>query len=97
MFFFFQGWVGLIFVLKYLFRLIRTFLFLFIVLFVSFCCGVSASPDNPDPTPILARLYYTHDEHVPHYPRGRLLLKGNYKLTMKAGSDFAGLLVRWVL
>jgi hypothetical protein len=22
-------------------------------------------------------------EHVPHYPRGRLLLKGNYKLTMK--------------
>ena len=23
-------------------------------------------------------------EHLPHYPRGRLLLKGNYKLIMKA-------------
>lgn len=39
---------------------------------------------SQDPPKNIAELYQTHEEHVPFYPRGRLILKGNYKLTMKA-------------
>eukprot|EP00438_Fugacium_kawagutii_P002006 Skav208923 [mRNA] locus=scaffold787:123964:126016:+ [translate_table: standard] len=61
---------------------------------LNICLVVSQDPPKP-----IAELYGTHQdidespvlplestgkEHIPHYPRGRLILKGNYKLTMKA-------------
>mmetsp|Transcript_141686 Transcript_141686/g.200668 ORF Transcript_141686/g.200668 Transcript_141686/m.200668 type:complete len:186 (-) Transcript_141686:127-684(-) len=39
---------------------------------------------NQDPPKPISELYFTHQEHVPFYPRQRILIWTNYKLLMKA-------------
>ncbi|CAE7779733.1 unnamed protein product [Symbiodinium pilosum] len=39
---------------------------------------------SQDPPKPISELYFTHQEHVPFYPRQRILIWSNYKLLMKA-------------
>ncbi|CAE7433017.1 unnamed protein product [Symbiodinium sp. CCMP2592] len=39
---------------------------------------------SQDPPKQISELYFTHQEHVPFYPRQRILIWTNYKLLMKA-------------
>eukprot|EP00933_Yihiella_yeosuensis_P057303 TRINITY_DN569_c0_g1_i1.p2 TRINITY_DN569_c0_g1~~TRINITY_DN569_c0_g1_i1.p2 ORF type:complete len:185 (+),score=46.77 TRINITY_DN569_c0_g1_i1:78-632(+) len=39
---------------------------------------------SQDPPKSIAELYGCHQDHLPFYPRARLLIWGNYKLIMKA-------------